>query len=103
MHKLVYRKYRIYKKCLVILCMFVTPRMAEKPDSVVEELKCPVCFDYFEKPKYLLCNHVFCEACINKLPRHRREEKQVVQCPICRKPTSTPIQADNRPVRQPSR
>lgn len=71
--------------------------MAVKNDlsyAIDEEVKCPVCFELFDEPKYLQCMHIFCKRCINKLAQERALSRRsgmrkvvIVRCPTCRKPT----------------
>ncbi|KAL4227198.1 hypothetical protein ACF0H5_015171 [Mactra antiquata] len=64
------------------------------PSLVVEGLKCPVCWDYFEKPHTLGCGHTFCLRCLQNLARITRSSKTRTPldrlrmcCPACRKRT----------------
>ncbi|XP_022171585.1 pre-mRNA-splicing factor CWC24-like [Myzus persicae] len=45
------------------------------------DLTCSICFDIFEKPSVLKCNHVFCFKCIHNWMRTNKS------CPICRRHT----------------
>ncbi|XP_006628585.2 tripartite motif-containing protein 16-like [Lepisosteus oculatus] len=49
-----------------------------------DELRCPLCLDFFSEPQLLPCGHNLCDSCVQKLiqqdsgvPRHR--------CPECRR------------------
>ena len=54
-----------------------------------EQLTCPICLEPYTDPKLLQCFHVFCENCLKPLAR-QTPQGQVVECPICRQPTSLP-------------
>lgn len=49
-----------------------------------EQVNCSICLDRFSNPKLLLCNHVYCESCLDKLVT---PEMQDLACPTCRKVT----------------
>ena len=68
--------------------------MAETPDqrqSLVEqaqdELVCPICTDFFIRPRSLICLHSFCENCLVQLWRVSGEQ-ETLTCPECRAKTS---------------
>ncbi|XP_033127889.1 tripartite motif-containing protein 2-like [Anneissia japonica] len=42
-------------------------------------LNCPVCFQQYDRPKRLKCEHVFCYACLQKLAYN-----EMIKCPECR-------------------
>lgn len=44
------------------------------------EYECPVCNDYFKKPKLLLCGHVLCRDCLLSWLQSNKE----ALCPLCR-------------------
>ncbi|XP_045179116.1 uncharacterized protein LOC123538799 isoform X2 [Mercenaria mercenaria] len=44
-----------------------------------QELECPVCFDRFNIPKVLPCQHTFCANCLEGL-----NDRGSVKCPECR-------------------
>ena len=51
-------------------------------DQIDDELKCVICKQILESPVSLLvCQHTFCESCINTWLRENET------CPICRQPT----------------
>ena len=50
-----------------------------------ENLSCPVCYQLFKNPKYLLCYHSYCEECLVKMAVQSK-----VTCPECRKETVLP-------------
>jgi hypothetical protein len=33
-------------------------------DFLLEDLVCSICFEYFNSPKTLTCQHTFCNGCI---------------------------------------
>ena len=68
--------------------------MAATPDqrqSLVEqaqdELVCPICTDFFVRPRSLICLHSFCENCLVQLWRVSGEQETVI-CPECRAKSS---------------
>ena len=68
--------------------------MAATPDqrqSLVEqaqdELVCPICTDFFVRPRSLICLHSFCENCLVQLWRVTGEQ-ETLTCPECRANTS---------------
>ncbi|XP_067865261.1 zinc-binding protein A33-like [Heterodontus francisci] len=48
--------------------------------SWTEDLKCPICFDFFTDPVSLECGHNFCRSCITQC----WEKKEINSCPECR-------------------
>ena len=54
-------------------------------ESLEKELTCPICFNLFEEPKVLPCQHNFCGDCIEGLLQ-RNERVYKLECPICRDP-----------------
>jgi hypothetical protein len=60
--------------------------MATKVDDNL--LKCSICLDIFQVPKYLPCLHTFCESCITTFVSSSIENestKNNFKCPICRR------------------
>jgi len=54
----------------------------DEPDfeiPLIEEFKCPICWGPLVEPIQTLCGHHFCNDCINKSIRLRRE------CPVDKK------------------
>jgi len=45
-----------------------------------EELKCPICLNYFDGPVVLKCLHTFCLTCTEELAK----DKDYINCPLCR-------------------
>ena len=38
------------------------------PENQKEELKCPLCLDILENPKFITsCGHTYCERCLDRL------------------------------------
>ena len=61
--------------------------------KIEEQLTCSVCLEFYEDPKLLLCLHVFCKDCLEKLLSKTSIQHQgqpALQCPSCRKPTPVP-------------
>ena len=52
-----------------------------------EQVNCSVCLETFSKPKLLLCNHVYCETCLERLVA---PDIHNLTCPTCRKITPIP-------------
>ena len=59
--------------------------MGDLADSLEKELTCPICFNLFEEPKVLPCQHNFCGNCMESLLQ-RNESIFKLECPICRDP-----------------
>ena len=57
---------------------------------VEKKLNCFVCRKNFTRPKCLPCLHVFCEACLETLPRQPDQDGDVVKCPVCDSPAQVP-------------
>ncbi|XP_072892881.1 uncharacterized protein [Hemitrygon akajei] len=49
-------------------------------ESLIEEVICPICLDFFTDPVSLECSHNFCRSCITRC--WQREERN--SCPECR-------------------
>jgi len=47
------------------------------------QLKCFLCKQLFNQPKFLSCTHTFCLQCCEKLIRNKNQ----IQCPICQQIT----------------
>ena len=61
--------------------------MATKGEDHQNLLKCSICLDTFQVPKYLPCLHTFCESCITTFVSSSVESgstKHNFKCPICR-------------------
>ena len=62
--------------------------MATKGEDHTYLLKCSICLDTFQVPRYLPCLHTFCESCITTFVSSSIESestKSIFKCPICRK------------------
>jgi len=62
--------------------------MATKGEDHQNLLKCSICLDTFQVPKYLPCLHTFCESCIMTFVSCSVESKSTknnFKCPICRR------------------
>ena len=62
--------------------------MATKDEDHTNLLKCSICLDTFQVPKYLPCLHTFCESCITTFISSSVESespKKNFNCPICRR------------------
>ncbi|XP_046548311.1 E3 ubiquitin ligase TRIM40-like isoform X1 [Haliotis rubra] len=49
-----------------------------------EDLQCPICTEFFDKPKLLPCGHRICSACLNNYVQSLN--MQGCTCPLCKKP-----------------
>lgn len=57
-------------------------------EVLVEELRCPVCYEVFNHAKSLTkCLHTFCQACLAKMITRKNK---YIHCPLCRKKTPLP-------------
>jgi hypothetical protein len=62
--------------------------MATKGEDHQNLLKCSICLDTFQVPRYLPCLHTFCESCITTFVSSSVENestKNKLKCPICRR------------------
>ena len=60
--------------------------MATKGEDHTNLLKCSICLDTFQVPKYLPCLHTFCESCVTTFVSSSVESaKNNFKCPICRR------------------
>ena len=60
--------------------------MATKREDHTNLLKCSICLDTFQVPKYLPCLHIFCESCVTTFVSSSVEStKNNFKCPICRR------------------
>ena len=60
-----------------------------------EPLKCPICYEYFNRPRQLLgCLHVFCENCLLTYIGNVKSDddaERTFQCPVCRNQVSVSL------------
>ncbi|XP_030840913.1 tripartite motif-containing protein 59-like [Strongylocentrotus purpuratus] len=63
-------------------------KVSSHPD-VTEHLICAICTDIFHDPRILVCGHVFCKNCLDRLMRKRVGFLQflTISCPTCRHDT----------------
>ena len=54
-------------------------------DRLAQELRCSLCFETFDDPHSLPCQHTFCRACI--MGYFRQQARQQQACPLCKAPT----------------
>ena len=60
--------------------------MATKGEDHTNLLKCSICLNTFQVPKYLPCLHTFCESCVTTFVSSSVEStKNYFKCPICRR------------------
>uniref|UniRef100_A0A8C7RVQ5 RING-type domain-containing protein n=1 Tax=Oncorhynchus mykiss TaxID=8022 RepID=A0A8C7RVQ5_ONCMY len=65
-----------------------TPR----PTAALEdELSCPICFEFFQDPVSLKCQHSFCRGCLETPAWIQQKQRE---CPVCRR---RPSMADFHP------
>ena len=72
--------------------------MATKGEDHTNLLKCSICLDTFQVPKYLPCLHTFCESCITTFVSSSVESesaKNNFKCPICRRIVTLGDQKNN--------
>ena len=67
-------------------------RKASSHPDVTEHLICAICTDIFHDPRILVCGHVFCKNCLDRLMQNRPWFLQYVtiSCPTCRHDTELP-------------
>ena len=61
--------------------MALTSTLLER--TISEETKCSICFDQFQEPKMLPCQHTFCLKCLENVAK--LNDCITVDCPLCRK------------------
>ena len=64
---------------------YCTTMAAEQMKKVTGHLSCPICYELYQKPKYLPCYHSYCEECLVKLVVQSN-----ITCPECRKTSVVP-------------
>lgn len=60
-----------------------TPASSHVMDRLAAELRCSLCFDIFDDPHSLPCQHSFCRTCIISCFRVTKS----MQCPLCKAPS----------------
>ncbi|XP_004458481.2 E3 ubiquitin-protein ligase TRIM4 [Dasypus novemcinctus] len=63
-----------------------------RAEDLEEELTCPICLDYFERPLCLECGHNFCRDCVGR----SAAPGGAVACPECRQPSGPGALRPNR-------
>ncbi|XP_065900535.1 E3 ubiquitin-protein ligase TRIM56-like [Dysidea avara] len=52
---------------------------------VEDNLTCPICYELFQNPKCLPCQHTYCEGCLERVQKVSK-----ISCPECRAEASVP-------------
>lgn len=60
----------------------IRPSLASKLSLIQELLECPICYNLYENPHVLPCQHTFCKKCIISLQSNSLSK--AIDCPICR-------------------
>jgi hypothetical protein len=68
------------------------PKPQSKSHLIQELLECPICFNLFDNPHVLPCQHTYCKACINTL---FDKTAKTLDCPICRVKHNLPKGVDS--------
>ena len=55
-----------------------------------EFTKCSLCFDTFDEPKLLPCQHTFCVSCLQSYTSSQTSYSEVFPCPLCKAETKIP-------------
>ena len=61
--------------------------VSSKEAKLESQFTCAICLDRYNDPRMLPCAHSYCKDCIDRLPVELENERHVVKCPVCRKPT----------------
>ena len=61
--------------------------VSSKVAKLESQFTCAICLDRYNDPRMLPCAHHYCKDCIDRLPVELENERHVVKCPVCRKPT----------------
>ena len=72
--------------------------MAKSDVDPQELTACPICFETFNRPKFLPCLHSFCEGCISTFIVSAFEKDNLstgINCPICRTFVPKPRHVDS--------
>ena len=54
-----------------------------------DQITCAICHEIYTDPRLLPCLHIYCKGCLEQVVR-RELDKNIMQCPICRKQTILP-------------
>lgn len=66
--------------------------------SYEELITCPICLEYFTKPRYLPCLHTYCEDCLSDyISTAYKQDEEGFSCPTCRLFNRIPINEDKSP------
>ena len=57
-------------------------------EQIEDIITCDVCMERMKDPKVLLCQHTFCQSCVERLAQMNRGNG--LSCPTCRKMTPVP-------------
>ena len=49
-----------------------------------DRITCQICYQFFKEPRYLFCDHVYCEQCLEKIQNNSSK----IICPECNRETS---------------
>lgn len=65
--------------------------MASKfPESLEDDLTCPICLEIYEDPRMLPCQHTYCKRCLETMFCDDEDQvifpyfERVIKCPECR-------------------
>lgn len=86
------------KKAINHLCIYTTKRLNYDINECINinklkdefkniDLECPICFEIFNDPLKLACDHTFCKTCVEKI--YKNKIANVISCPLCRSPSNT--------------
>lgn len=62
--------------------------MNEGLEKLENEVTCPLCLSFFQKPKKLSCDHVYCKSCLERLADFKHNG--MIECPECRSVSTIP-------------
>uniref|UniRef100_A0A915IJH5 RING-type domain-containing protein n=1 Tax=Romanomermis culicivorax TaxID=13658 RepID=A0A915IJH5_ROMCU len=65
--------------------------MCDVENDLAKLVECPVCLDFFDRPKMLWCAHALCQKCISRMVASNGNNYHMF-CPLCRKYTRIPRQ-----------
>lgn len=62
--------------------------MASSVDNeLAKHMECGICWERFEEPKMLTCQHSYCKRCLERLVTEVGRQDHEIKCPECRKET----------------